>query len=348
MKKYLKDGGWANMPEILQQPEPFILVVGGRGVGKTYGSLKWCLENGVTFLYLRRTAAQMELVSKPEFSPILKVASDLGMVLTSSTISKYASGIYKADENGKPMGEPLAYVMALSTMANARSFDASRVQLILYDEAIPEQHEREISHESDAILNMYESINRNRELTGDDPVKLVVMANANNLEAPVLHALGAIRPLDKMRKTGQNEKHYKERGLCIILLNDSPVSANKSETALYKLARAGSDDFTDMALRNSFSADNYIDVRPRPLNEFKPVAAIGQICLYKHKSDGSWYVSETRSGDPEVFDNLPTERVRFQRKYLAAWQAYFDKKLTFESAPAKVFYKAVMQETIGG
>jgi hypothetical protein len=247
------------------------------------------------------------------------------------------------------MGEPLAYVMALSTMANARSFDASRVKLILYDEAIPEAHERQICRESDAVLNMFESVNRNREMYGEDPVKLVVLANANNLEAPVLRALGAIQPLDKMRKTGQTEKHYKERGLCIILLNDSPVSANKSETVLYKLARTtGSDDFTDMALRNSFSADNYIDVRPRPLNEFKPVAAIGQICLYKHKSDGSWYVSETRSGDPEVFENLPTERVRFQRKYLAAWQAYFDKKLTFESAPAKVFYKAVMQETIGG
>lgn len=347
MKLYQREGGWANMPEIIQQPEPFILCIGGRGTGKTYNSLSFLLQNKICFVYLRRTACQMELVSKPEFSPILKVALDLGMLLTSAPISKYATGIYHVDEDGKPIGEPVAYIMALSTMANARSFDASAVDVILYDEAIPERHERLIAHESDAILNMYESINRNRELAGGSPVKLVVLANANNLEAPVLQALHAVRPLDKMRKTGACEKHIKDRGLCIVLLRDSPVSANKSETALYKLAAGDHDDFSEMALNNNFSKDNYSDVRPRPLQEFIPLASIGELTLYRHKSDGTYYVSEHRSGDPEIFENTVSDRVRFRRKYIKAWEAYFDKKLTFETAPIKVFYRAVMSENLG-
>ena len=347
MKLYLKDGGWANMAEILQQPEPFLLCIGGRGTGKTYGSIKFMLENKICFLYLRRTAAQMELVAKPEFSPIVKVGMDLGMSLTSSPISKYAVGIYHTDDDGKAAGAPIAYLMALSTIANARSFDASSVTHILYDEAIPEKSERDFSRfESEALLQMYETINRNRELAGEDPVRLAVLANANNLEAPVLRALGAIGPLDKMRKNGQNEKHIKSRGLCIVLLNDSPVSANKRETALYKLAGRAGGDFSDMALDNKFSADNYLDIRPRPLQEFIPLASIGEMTLYKHKSDGTFYVSEKRSGDPEIFENTITERVRFRRKYFKAWDAYFNKKLTFESAPVKVYYRAIMSENL--
>ena len=94
MKLYQKEGGWANMPEIIRQPEPFIICLGGRGTGKTYGSLKWCLENRIPFLYLRRKSSQMELVAKNEFSPIVKVGEDLGLHLTSSMLSKYAAGVF--------------------------------------------------------------------------------------------------------------------------------------------------------------------------------------------------------------------------------------------------------------
>lgn len=345
MKLYQKDGGWANMPEIISQPEPFILCIGGRGTGKTYGSIKYCLQEKIPFLYLRRTSTQMELVAKNEFSPIVKIGEDLGLVLTSMMLSKYAGAVYHAGEDGKPAGDAVAFLMALNTMANARSFDASKIKLIIYDEAIPEKHERAIAHEEEAILNMYESINRNRELAGEDPVKLLVLANANNLEAPVLRALRAVRPLDAMRKAGSTERHYKQQGLCIIVLRDSPVSANKRETALYRLAGSGN-DFSDMAIENSFSKDNYADVRPRPLQEFLPLAGIGEITLYRHKSDGTYYVSEKRSGDPEIFENTTTDRVRFRKRYFQAWEAYFRKRLYFETAPAKVFYRAVMQENL--
>lgn len=345
MKLYEKDGGWANMPEIIRQPEPFILCLGGRGTGKTYGTIKYLLENEIPFIYLRRTSSQMELVAKNDFSPIVKVGEDLGLFLTGASLSKYVHGVFHVGEDGKPAGEAVAYLMALSTMSNARSFSADRVKIIVYDEAIPERHERELSHEEDAILNMYESVNRNRELSGEDPVKLLVLANANDLEAPVLRALRAVHALDAMRKSGAVEKHLKTQGLCVVVLKDSPVSANKRATALYRLAGSGN-DFSDMAIENSFSKDNYADLRPRPLQEFIPLAGIGEITLYRHKSDGTYYVSEKRSGDPEIFENTTTDRVRFRKKYFPAWEAYFKKRLYFETAPAKVFYRAVMNENM--
>ena len=345
MKLY-QPNGYANMRDIILESEtPFILVVGGRGVGKTYGALKSLLEKDIPFIYLRRTSSQMELVAKDEFSPIVKVGRDIGMVLTTVPLSKYAAGVYKLNAEGKPAGDPVCLLMALSTMANARSFDASRIKLILYDEAIPERHERNISHEGDAFLNMYESINRNRELDGEDPVKCVILANANNLEAPILQALNCVRTLDNMRRKHQSYKEDSYIGLTIVLLQDSPISANKRRTALYNLTM-GQGDFSDMALDNAFSKDNYTDVSPRPLQEYRSCAAIGSICLYEHKSNHTWYVSERISGSPEMYENTPTDRQRFRKAWFESWQDYLNKRTIFESAPAKVFYKAVMMETL--
>ena len=343
MKLY-QSNGYANMPDIIESETPFILVIGGRGVGKTYSGIKFLLENNVPFLYLRRTSAQMELISKDEFSPIVKIGGNLGMSLVCSPLSKYATGIFRLNDDGKPAGEALAYNMALSTIANARSFDASKVKVILYDECIPEKHERAIAHEAEAFLNMYESIDRNRQLDGRPAVKCVCMANANNMEAPILSALNCIKILDRMRKKKQTQYVDKTIGLSVFLLNDSPISAEKRETALYKLTM-GQGDFSDMALNNAFSRDNYTDIGSRPLSEYIPVAAIGSICLYRHKNNYSWYVSETKSGKPKEFENTLTDRQRFRLYCSRSWQDYFEKRLVFENLSAKIFYKAVMLET---
>lgn len=344
MKLYQKNG-YANMPEIIEAETPFVLCIGGRGTGKTYGAIKYLLENRIVFLYLRRTSAQMELVSKEEFSPIVRIGGDIGLALVTDSLSKYASGVYELGDDGKPSGQALAYNMALSTIANARSFDASRVKVILYDECIPERHERTISHEEDAFLNMYESIDRNRQLAGEPPVKCVCMANANNLEAPILSALNCVKILDMMRKKKQTQYVSKTLGLSVFLLNNSPISADKRETALYKLT-LGKGDFVDMALENAFAADNYTDIGSKPLNEYLPVASIGTICLYRHKNNYTWYVSETKSGKPKEFENNITDRQRFRLYCIKSWQDYFERKLTFENVSAKVFYKAVMMENL--
>lgn len=344
MKLY-QSNGYANMADMIESPTPFCLTIGGRGTGKTYSSIKYLLENKVLFIYLRRTAAEMELAGKTEFSPIVKIGHDIGMELCCEPLSKYVYGVYHIDGDGKPLGSPIAYNMALSTIASCRSFDASSVKVVLFDEAIPENHVKRMRNENLSILNMYESLNRNREMQGEPPLKLVCLCNANNMEAPVLDALGCIRTLDDMRKKGQSQKVISAKGLSIFLLNNSPISAEKQETALYKLAQH-QDEFTDMALDNAFSKDNYTDIENRPLAEYVPFASIGGICLYRHKHNYEWYVSETISGKPVEFENTITDRQRFRLYCLRSWEDYFARKIKFENVSAKVFYKAVMMETL--
>lgn len=344
MKLY-DHNGYANMPAIMETDMPFILCIGGRGTGKTYGSVRWCLENKVLFIYLRRTAAEMELAGKTEFSPIVQIGKDLGMTLMCEPVSKYVYGVYHADEDGHRVGDAIAYNMALSCIANCRSFDASRVSLVLFDEAIPENHIKRMRNENLSILNMYESLARNREIQGKPFLKMVCLCNANNMEAPILDALGCVRILDDMRKKNQSVKYVQHKGLAIYLLKNSPISAEKQQTALYKLAK-NQEEFTDMALDNSFSKDNYTDIQNKPLAEYIPYASIGGICLYRHKHNYTWYVSETISGKPVEFENTITDRQRFRLYCMKSWDDYYSRKMVFENVSAKTLYKAVMMENM--
>ena len=343
------DNGYANMAEIMEMPTPFILVIGGRGTGKTYSAIKamlrkW-LDTGDPFLYLRRTSAQMELISKEEFSPIVKVGREMGINLTTEPLSKYASGVYLAmPETGEIMGKAAAYVMALSTMAAARSFDASAVKTIIYDECIPENHERAIKAEDMAFLNMYESIDRNRQLNGEEPVKCICIANANSFDAPILRALNAIKPLERMRNKKQSVMTINATGLSIVLLRDSPISMEKAATALYQL-QLGQGDFTRMALDNDFSADSFADIVSRPLGEYVPKWAVkGRLCVYQHKSNHTYYVSELITGSPDLYESTVTDRQRFRLKAAPSWEAYFEKRTLFETAAVKSLYRLIMNE----
>ena len=56
------------MGAVISAPYPFIIVISGRGGGKTYGSLRYCIEHGIKFLYLRRTKTILELITDPATS----------------------------------------------------------------------------------------------------------------------------------------------------------------------------------------------------------------------------------------------------------------------------------------
>ena len=71
-----QESGYVNMGAIFDLGLPFNFVVGGRGTGKTYTALKGCVERKEVFFLRRRTQAQTDLVSKPEFSPCKKLNSD--------------------------------------------------------------------------------------------------------------------------------------------------------------------------------------------------------------------------------------------------------------------------------
>lgn len=333
--KIYDPNGYVNIEGILDEGYPFNFLVGGRGTGKTYTALKVARERRLKFMLMRRTQSQADLISKPEFSVFKPLNHDMLINVEVERISKYNSMFYEMDGELKI---PIGYTCALSTISNMRGFDASDIQLIIYDEFIPEKHERLLKNEADALWNAYETMNRNREITGLAPIQLLCLANANDITNPVFESLKLIRIADKMQR-GHNDRWTDEkRGIQLIMLHRSPISRKKSGTALYRLT-SGS-EFEAMALDNDFNI-NTQHVRPRPLNEYIPVCSIGELCIYKHKSENRLYSSTHMSG---VFNKRytfsDTDRLHYQRLYRAHWDLYVSGKVDFEDVLSeKLFLK---------
>lgn len=325
MNIYL-DSGYLDMRKIRDTNIPFIFIVGGRGVGKTYGALDMVVEDGNQFMLMRRTQTQTDLINKPEFSPFKPLMRDKGYKIETKQVSKYNAGIYmNMEEEG---GLPIGYTCALSTIANMRGFDASDVDILLWDEFIPEKHERALKNEAQAFFNAYETMNRNRELKGERPLQVIALANANDLANPIFIELGLVRVTQKMRKKGQETYINKERGIAIFLLDKSPISEQKSDTAIYRLT-SGS-DFEKMSIKNDFSGDKIGRVKSQPLQEYKPIVEIGDLCIYEHKSKRTLYASTHRLGSPTHFGTGDAERARFIRAFRWIWDEYMENNIEFE------------------
>ena len=324
MKIYGPDG-FVNIKGILAEGYPFNFLVGGRGTGKTYTSLKVAREEGLKFMLMRRTQTQSDLISKPEFSVFKPLNHDLNISVEVERISKYNSAFYEEQEDEKKI---LGYTCALSTISNMRGFDASDIQLLIYDEFIPEKHERLLKNEADALWNAYETMNRNREMKGHAAMQMLCLANANDIANPVFESLNLIRIADRMQK-GNSERWTDEtRGIQLIMLHRSPISRQKSKTALYNLTEGT--QFSEMALDNSFNVDRH-HIKPQPLKEFIPICSIGELNIYRHKSENRLYASTHVSG---VFNKryrvTESDKLYYRRMYRSHWDMYISNHIAFE------------------
>lgn len=333
MKLY-QDNGYVNIKAIKDLNLPFNFIVGGRGTGKTYTALKEQYESGEMFMLMRRTQTQLDTIGRKDFSPFKTLNRDLDINVGIVQVSKYNGAFYNMVEGDKPgtlvpNGLPIGYTCALSTVANLRGFDAQDVQTLIYDEFIPEHHERPIKNEGQAFLNAYETINRNRELFGKKPLTVLALANANDLANPLFLELGIATKAEQMIKNGKEMSIDERRGIGLFMLQNSPVSKEKRKTALYRLTE--NSNFTAMSIDNIFAHDTGSIITSSNLKQYKPIVAIGELCIYKHKANRHYYCSTHISGAPELFGSGDIERRRFARAYSWLWLEYLSRNVVFES-----------------
>lgn len=327
------DSGYLNFDYIFSAGTPFNFVIGGRGIGKTYGAIKWCLDNNKCVMLMRRTQTQADIVATDDLSPFTPFECVIGADITTRNLTKGCAGVYRSDNPEMPF----AYITALSTISNLRGFDASRVEVIIYDEFIPERHERTLRDEGAAFLNAYETINRNRELNGKPPIMVFALANSNRLDNPIFNELRLVPVVDKMLKKGREEYHDRQRGLSVYSIQQSPISDRKKDTALYKL---GNKSYNDMALSNDFGFDRS-NISSRNLSEYNPICTIRGITICRHKHRQELFVTAHFYGSPEQFDDTDSGVLACKRKYGWVWIEHLEGRVYYESANVKVVFLSI-------
>lgn len=319
---------------------PFQVYIGGRGIGKSYSALRELALNVPSdekWIYMRRTGKEIEACSTEFGNPFKTINNDFGTLIVPESGGK-GTAEYFYNETDEDNPQLVGYGVALSTFAGLRSMDLSDVTITVFDEFIPERQVKRIKAEGEALLNFYETVNRNRELQGRPPMKLILLSNAIDLANPILETLGIIGELENMITHGEHRRTIPERGLYIERVGKVGVTDAKTHTALYKLANA---DFTNDTLNAEFlSADLTTIKKNVNLKEYRPMFRFGDYVVFK--SAKNFHVTRSDITVAKVFPESAGVKVRtfFAPTYRVA-RSYGN--ITFDNYTTQVFFDDLFQ-----
>ena len=341
MSKIYDKNGWVNWDFLATKNRAFMMVIGARGIGKTYGLISHLIETRTKFIYLRRLQTQLDACAAPDGNPFQAWNTGTN---TETPVRPFKQGKQIAfdytqyDSERKTYvstGNTAAYGIALSTMATIRGADFSGYDAILFDEFIAMDNERPIKNEFQAFLNFYETVNRNREIQGKQPVKCYMLGNANRLSNPYLIGWKMMGSALRMIRGDQMISYSKN--VTLVMLLRSPISDKKRHTVLYTAANA---EYEKMALDNAFRTDE-TKIKQRRLTDYEHVCSVGEIGIYHRRGGGDYYVCR-KTQQTEYYEPYGIYLMVFRRSYIMLREIYFVGKIVFESYECEMIFREML------
>lgn len=323
--------GWLNINNIVSLKPWLIVIIGKRQIGKTYGVTKYLFEQNKKFLYLRRTEKELELISdNDDLNPFLALKS-AGYVTTMEKRGKhgYIVGDYELGEDGKRHVTTVrADAFNLLTLAQMRGFDGSAYEDMVLDEFIPINFITVRQAEGDAVSDIYTTVNGNRELFGKPPLRLWLLANANNIRNPVLSSLDLVSIVERLQRS-KDEYYYKD-GIFVAMPDSEVIGRKREQTALMKhLSRKGG-KYYQMAQQNVFAYNDLHKVKSLSIKGMVPLLCIDNLAIYIHTN--AVYVSNIPAFGMKRYSTTKEDLIKLQKNYPEIRQLYLQGLVYFETA----------------
>lgn len=324
---------WYDVSKVLRKDCFLYIIIGGRGIGKTYSALRFLMEQKQPFIYLRNTDTQISESASVFGNPFKKLNQDFGLDYRLESEKKH----YLINEYVNNEKILRGYGAALSTFSNLRGVDLSDVKYFILDEFI---ERRTLSfRQFDAFQGFYETVNRNRELSGEPPLVGFLLSNAQTLNNEILLGYGLVNKITELYNNGF--RFFQDRGL-YFEIPESDVSKAKAGTANYKLI-SGTDTAREY-LSNKFAHDDFSNIKKQPIQEYKPIALLmlkdGSACFYKHKSDSRIYAAAVPAFGVKRYEKQPL----FMREIGIELRQYAIRgKIYYDSFETRLFVSKVLQ-----
>lgn len=311
---------------IKKSPYFLYIVIGGRGIGKTYNVLRGLITDGEFFLYVRRNEAEVRNCCTVHNNPFLTINADLDRTIE---VSK-AEDSFIIHEDDSILG----VAGSLSTFGKYRGSNFDRVNYVIFDEFLATSpFDRLYKHESELFFNMLETVGRNREIQGRPPIKVIMLANSNRIRSGIIESLRLGEQIRLMKINKIEEWADDKRGIYINLPEDLEITRLKKQTKLYKLS--ADSEYYDMAINNNFAFDDFASVNRYRSNELVPVCGFGSITFYTVKGRDYLYCS-TRRANVKSYDNKTINE--FRRRYGLYIKGYLDRnKVQYSDYDTKLF-----------
>ena len=277
-------------------PDAVIYIVWSRrGPGKTYSALRYPYHKFRT-LYMKRTNKDVrticEYAGDIDFdpSPWVPLNRDFGINVKPRLLKEGLGAFYDSDQEGNPVGPVVNYVASLNAVKSLKGMDLSEAQWIIFDEFIPQAGEVVKKAEGEMLLDLYETVNRDRRKRGRPGLKLMLFANAEEISTHITNALEVVDTMAEMQATGQNILYNEERGILFhhITQEDFPLQ----DIELHDMARVMKGTaWAAKSYFGDFSNNDFSAVKQKSLKHYR--------CLYKlhyrRQNDAYIYISNKDS-----------------------------------------------------
>ncbi len=313
------------------------ILIGSRGVGKTYGATKLVIKDFLKkkrqFIYLRRYKTELSKSMKKFFTEIIKN-------------EEFPNHTFEVHGNAFLIDEEVAgYGVTLSTAQQLKSSNFSDVYYIIFDEFLIESGQGYyLKDEVLAFLGLLETVGRMRD------IKVFMLANAVTEVNPYFMFFDLALPYNN------DIKLFKDGMILLQYLQNEAYIKAKKETKFGKLV-AGT-EYEDYAIDNKFTDDNRVFIEKKSGQSkfsFSFIYKDIRLGVWIDYDNGKMYVSNDYIDNGFVFatttaDHSPNTLLYSIAKKYNCWNSFIENyklgNVYFESVKIKNICKDVIKNLI--
>lgn len=246
----------------------FCIVIGAKGIGKTFGLRKQCvsdyIRHGWHFCEVCRTKDEMKVVRQGYFDKLQNAGLFPGYLFRVTGQTGYiAKEPEKDPETGeyaeKPQWDVLCYFVALTAFQAEKKRTYTDVRRFIFDEAIidrKDRYHRYLPNEFLIFANLLDSISRQQP--GGEQYRVYVLGNACDLTCPYMRYLG----IDRIPEFGYSFW----RGKSVLLHYVEPWDKEERQAQTLVGRMLSGTEESEMVFGNVFSVPDTGDVQPKTKN----------------------------------------------------------------------------------
>ena len=277
-----KKFSYYSFSKVLSYNGVFNMVMGARGLGKTYGAkkivIKNAIEKGQQFIYLRRY--KTELKGRNSFF------ADIQQEFPGEEFR--VEGPYAQRKVGKRW-ETIGYFIPLSTAQSNKSVAYPNVYTIIFDEFIVDKGAlRYIADEAKVFMDFYSTVDRYQ-----DRVKCLMLSNAVSIMNPYFIRFH-IEPKEGVSR-------HADGFIVTDFVDSKQFQSEVAHTRFGSFVTNYVEDYADYAISNKF-ADNYDDFVMRKSGkahyQFTLRTFQGTVSIWI--DGGTWFAQKRLPKGPQV------------------------------------------------
>lgn len=98
-----------------------------------------------------------------------------------------------------------------------------------------------------------------------------------------------------------------------------------------------------MSLENRFLDKPVLQTMSANLKEYTPLVTCGEITVYRHKSNRTYYISPHGQGTRPIYSTTENDCLRFRTLYRYLMLAYIERKFTVNRPRARLYSASISE-----